>query len=111
MAHQMLVAMNVIDTHRYTRYRDAMSPILRQFGGRFVYDLVVSTVLQSPADHPITRLFSLEFPSRDDRDAFFASADYRRARAEHFEAAVDGYTVIVGFDTAAAAPSNRAPQT
>lgn len=92
--------MNVIDREGYARYRDAMTPILTAMGGSFGYDLVVSEVLRSPVSHPITRLFTMTFPSRAVRERFFADPHYQRARTEHFERAVNGYTVIAERDKA-----------
>jgi len=94
MRFQIIVAMNVTDSERYASYRAAMLPVLDRFGGRFVYDLVVSHVLKSPVEHPITRVFSIAFPSREARVAFFADPAYALARAEHFDAAVSGFTIV-----------------
>ena len=94
MAYEIVIAMNVVDTPMYERYREAMRPILEAFGGAIVYDLVVERVLKSPAAHPITRVFSIRFPSRAQSAAFFGDAGYLAARAKYFEASVAGYSVM-----------------
>lgn len=98
MGYQMFVAMNVTDEPGYERYRAAMRPILESFGGAFVYDVVVARVLKSPAAHPITRVFSIRFPSRERSAAFFADAGYLEVRRRHFEAAVAGYSMMAEME-------------
>lgn len=94
MPHELTIAMNVTDPEGYARYRAAMTPILHRYAGSFVYDMVVSNVLRTPTEHPITRVFTMRFPDRPTREAFFADPDYLSAKAEHFVKAVDGFTVM-----------------
>lgn len=94
MGYQIVIAMNVTDEPGYERYRAAMGPILESFGGAFVYDMAVARVLKSPAAHPITRVFSIRFPSREKAAAFFADAGYLEVRRRHFEASVAGYSIM-----------------
>lgn len=98
MPHTVVIAMNVVDADRYAKYRAAMLPVLAGYGGHFGYDLVVDSVLKAPATHPITRLFSIVFPSRAVREAFFADPAYIAARREHFEISVSGYSVVAEDD-------------
>lgn len=104
MEFQLIIAMNVTDPARYAQYRAAMSPVLARFGGRFEYDLVVSEVLRSPAPHPITRFFTIVFPNRQASESFFADPSYLAAKAAHFAAGVNGFTVVAEHDR----PSGRA---
>lgn len=94
MEFRIIIAMNVTDPARYAQYRAAMIPVLERFGGRFEYDMVISTVLKSPAAHPISRVFMMAFPSRGVSTAFFGDHDYVAAKEAHFYDAVDGFTVI-----------------
>lgn len=103
MPHTIVVAMNVIDADRYAAYRAAMLPILARYGGQFGYDLVVAAVLRSPASHPITRVFTIVFPSRAVREAVFADPEYLAARERHFVPAVNGYSVMAEDDRTAPA--------
>lgn len=100
MPHHIVVAINVVDEHRYESYRAAMLPILHHFGGCFGFDLLVSRVLRSPAPHPINRIFTIQFPSRAARESFFDDPQYRHARLAHFDAAVAGFTLIAEHDSA-----------
>ena len=99
MPIQLIIAMNVTDPDRYAAYRAGMTPILHRFAGDFGYDLVVSEALRAPVAHAITRLFTMEFPSRSVADAFFADPAYRAVREEHFNPSTDGFTVIAQVET------------
>jgi uncharacterized protein (DUF1330 family) len=94
MAFETVVAMNVTDAASYRRYREGMLPILEAYGGGFRHDFVVSEVLRGELTHPVTRVFVIYFRDRASADAFFADPAYKAVRAEHFDGAVDGFTVI-----------------
>lgn len=94
MPYEMLVAMNVHDSAGYGRYRAAMKPILAEYGGAFRHDYVVAQTLATPCEHPVTRIFSIEFPDVAASEAFFADEAYLAVRDEHFVPAVDGYTLL-----------------
>ena len=51
MGYEIVVGWFVTDEAGYQRYRDGMMPILHAHGGAFGYDLRVSQVLRSRADH------------------------------------------------------------
>jgi len=98
--HEILVALRVIDEHRYQRYRDAMTPILHAMGGRFRYDFRVAETLTGDTPEPPNRVFVLSFPDAATKDRFFSDPAYKAARTEHFEPSVGGATVIAAFDIA-----------
>ena len=98
MTHDAIVAMNVTDEAGYARYRDVMAPVLRTHGGRFAHDFRVAETLRTDAPHPVTRVFVLRMPDAAALDAFFADPAYRRAKADHYDAAVDGHTVLAALD-------------
>lgn len=85
---QTLVALDVLDEDEYQKYRDAMSPILHEHGGRFVVDVKLAGVLKLPQQGPVNRLFTIEFPSLERMDAFFSNPDYLAVRKRHFESSV-----------------------
>jgi uncharacterized protein (DUF1330 family) len=82
----LLFALEVADDASYARYREAMTPILESYGGRFGVDFVVSRVLRGP--ERVNRVFSMRFPDRGSQERFFADAAYRAVRSAHFEPAV-----------------------
>jgi uncharacterized protein (DUF1330 family) len=86
--------LHVKDDAGYTRYREAMTPILTRYGGAFGYDLVVGEVKRSEAPHPVNRVFTIRFPDRGTEAGFFADPEYRSVRSRYFEASVGGVTKI-----------------
>lgn len=93
----MLIGLQVSDVAGYRRYREAMAPILRRYGGRFGYDFIVSEVLRSEVEAPINRVFTLVFADEATRERFFSDPEYQAVRAEHFEPAVDSVTKIAEY--------------
>ena len=98
MPFENIVGLHVTDPAGYQRYRDGMTPILTRMGGGFRYDFVVEKALKSEATHPINRVFAIYFPDRATMKAFFADPEYKKIRANHFEPAVAGTTVIAEYD-------------
>ncbi|WP_236596491.1 hypothetical protein [Pseudoalteromonas sp. GCY] len=45
--YEMLVAMEIHNSERYAKYREAMKPILRQYGGGFSNDFHIAETLQT----------------------------------------------------------------
>jgi hypothetical protein len=70
-------------------------PPLLEACGRFVVDVCTTEVLRAPAPGAFNRLFTIRFPSRQKRDAFFADHDYVAIRTRLFEPSVSG-TVWLG---------------
>lgn len=97
---EMMIAMNVVDAEEYRAYRNAMTPLLAQQGGKFRYDFSIAETYSSEAGHTINRVFALSFPDRQARDQFFANPDYLRVRQAHFSKAVAARTLIAEYDLA-----------
>jgi len=98
MAYEILVGLSVKDETGYQRYREGMLPILEAHGGSFGYDFRVSAVLRSRADHDINRVFTIRFPDRAARDAFFSNDAYRAVRSQFFDASVEGVTQLAAYE-------------
>ena len=64
MSYERIMGLNVIDDQEYQRYREAMLPILKKYGGSFGFDFRVSEVLLSKTNNDINRVFTIEFPSK-----------------------------------------------
>ncbi len=94
-ANEILVGVHVVDEAGYAKYRAEMTPLLQAYGGRFVVDVRATEVLLAPAPGAFNRLFAIRFPSRQNRDAFFADQDYVAIRTRLFEPSVSG-TVWLG---------------
>lgn len=85
---EILVGVQVVDEGTYARYRAEMTPLLETHGGRFVVDVRVAEILRAPPGSPFNRLFTIRFPSSQQRDAFFAHPDYLAVRAALFQPSV-----------------------
>ncbi|MEO1646308.1 MAG: DUF1330 domain-containing protein [Chloroflexota bacterium] len=99
MALEMLVGLNVTDDAKYQQYRDHMSPILLEYGGRFGYDFRVSEVLRAEIDAPINRVFTIRFPDKQVMDAFFKDDKYLEAKTTYYDSSVDKTHILATYDT------------
>jgi uncharacterized protein (DUF1330 family) len=88
-----LFGLEVTDDAGYTRYREAMTPILARFGGAFGCDFVVARVLLGPSPR-INRVFTIAFPDAASRERFFADEAYRAVRKQWFEPSVAAVAVL-----------------
>lgn len=91
---ERVMGLNVIDDQGYQRYREAMLPILKTFGGSFGYDFRVSEVLLSKTDDEINRVFTIEFPSKERMEAFFSNPDYVAVQNRYLKNSINSKTVI-----------------
>ena len=98
MTFEMIYGMNVVDDVKYQQYRESIAPLLAEHGGGFRYDFVVSHTLKSEATHPINRVFAIYFPTREQKDAFFANPAYKQVRAALYVNAVNGSTMIAEYE-------------
>jgi len=71
-----------------------MKPLLEAHGGSFGLDLWVAEVLLSSAPQPFNRVFTIRFPSPEQRAAFFAHPDYKVIRKTFFEPSVSAVTEL-----------------
>ena len=97
MAHEMLVGMQITDDAQYARYREAITPILRRFGGGFRYDVKVAELVHTSTEAPINRVFTIHFADVASKDAFFADPAYQQAKAAYFEGAVAATTILAEY--------------
>jgi len=91
---ETLMALNVVDAEQYAQYRARMTPLLEACGGSFGLDVWVAEVLRSPTDKPFNRLFTIVFPSPEQRDAFFSNPEYLAIRQAWFEPSVAAVTEL-----------------
>ena len=98
IGYTQMIGLWVRDQAGYAEYRANMTPILHRYGGEFGTDLEVSRVLK-PAGEELNRIFTIGFPSRAVRDAFFADPAYLAVRAQHFEPAVSRVTRLGEWET------------
>lgn len=86
MAVEILVGVQVTDEVRYEEYRHYMVPILLRFGGRFMIDVKLKSVLKPVAARSINRMFSIRFPSEHALAGFFSDPEYVAVKERVFAA-------------------------
>ena len=91
---ERIMGLNVIDDQEYQRYREAMLPILKTYGGSFGYDFRVSEVLLSKTEDDINRVFTIEFPNKQKMEEFFGNLDYIAVQNRHLKNSINSKTVI-----------------
>lgn len=99
MAFERIMGIDIINEQEYTKYREAMSPILKSFGGSFGFDFKVSEVLKSKTNDHINRVFTISFPSQQDMEDFFSDPDYLIVQKKYFNCSVKSKTVISLHET------------
>lgn len=95
--YEMLVALDVKDDDLYAKYREAMAPILKKFGGGFSYDFTIDRVLRKETENAINRVFTIYFKDEYSKDSFFSDPDYKIAKEKFFEKSVRATTIIAGY--------------
>ena len=88
MAFEMTVGLLVVNQDTYAQYRREMRPLLEEAGGAFRYDFEVARTLQSESGVDINRAFVLQFPSRSNKERFFADPRYVEVKRRLFDPAV-----------------------
>ena len=94
MSYELIVGLNIISDELYSKYREAMTPILKSFGGGFRYDFKVSEVLKNEEGRSINRVFAIFFKDQLCMKEFFSHPDYLKIKSEFFEGSVGDTTII-----------------
>ena len=98
MANEILVGLDILDNQEYTKYREAMIPILSKYGGEFTYDFKVSQVLRSQTKEKINRVFSICFPDILKMEGFFSNDEYLLIKGKYFNSSVGSTTIIASYE-------------
>lgn len=99
MAYEMLVGLKVKDAEKYAQYREAMYPILQNFGGGFRYDFWIQETLRSDSSNPIDRLFVIYFENKEMMNQFFSNPNYLEVKKRFFDSSVEATTIISQYET------------
>jgi len=97
MSYEILVGLNVVDEKIYQQYRTAMKPVLHDYDGDFCYDLKISEVLKSESNENLNRVFTLNFPSVQQKDDFFSDPQYLQVKQKFFDRSVDSITIMASY--------------
>ncbi len=74
MAYYLLISAEITDTDKYTGYRDAVTPLITQFGGRYLVRGGEAEAFAGTYDG--NRLVVLEFESKKAARTFWDSPEY-----------------------------------
>ncbi len=94
MSFERIIGLDVIDDQEYQKYREAILPLLKTYGGAFGYDFRVSEVLLSKTKDDINRVFTIEFPSKFKMEAYFRDPEYIVIQNQHLNNSINSKTVI-----------------
>jgi uncharacterized protein (DUF1330 family) len=92
MAAYLVAQLKVHDPAMFQRYREAVTPLIDRFGGRYRVRGGDLDVLEG--DWPLPRLVIIEFQSRDAARLFYDSPEYQKILPLRQKSA-DGTVVIV----------------
>jgi len=97
---EYLIALYVTDNEMYKKYRTAMFPLLRKYGGDFGYDFKIAEVLKSEVNKPINRVFTIFFEDEKSKEDFFSNEEYLTIKKRFFEESVSSVIEIAKYDKA-----------
>ena len=98
MAIERLVALQVTKDDQYSKYREKMTPILKEHNGDFGYDFKIEEVLKSEINKPINRVFTIKFKSEFDMESFFSNKEYLKIKEAYFVASVSSVIEIAKYE-------------
>jgi uncharacterized protein (DUF1330 family) len=94
MGFERIMGLHVINDEEYQKYREAMEPILNSVGGCFGFDFKISEVLRSKTENEINRVFTIEFPDKNEMEKFFSRPDYLAIKNKYLDNSIKSKTVI-----------------
>jgi len=98
MAHEIIVGLEILDNIEYSKYREAMTPILTEHKGKFTYDFEISEVLKSQPKDKINRVFILSFIDENKMNEFFSNPEYLLIKNKYFSSSVGSTTIISSYN-------------
>ncbi|MFT5835661.1 MAG: hypothetical protein ACI9RG_000554 [Sulfurimonas sp.] len=97
MRFERVVGLYVTDDDMYAKYREAMLPILKTFGGGFSYDFKIAEVLKSEVPEKINRVFVIYFKDEESMNLFFSNEKYLEVKQKYFIPSVLDATEIARY--------------
>jgi uncharacterized protein (DUF1330 family) len=98
LPYERCVGLEITDPALYQQYREAMAPILENYGGYFRYDFQVAETLRAETPAPINRIFILAFKDKASHDAFYKDPAYLKVREAFFNPAVKSITLLTSYE-------------
>jgi len=97
MSYEMLVGLHVTNDKIYQEYREAMKPILAEYGGGFKCDFKVSETLFPTDNKDINRVFIIYFDDENTMECFFAHPDYLKVKEKYFQNSVSNTVIFSSY--------------
>ena len=104
MPGYLVANLDVRDPALYARYRDAVEPIVAQFGGRYL--VRGGHVDAREGGLSLKRLVILEFASLDQARRFYESEEYRPAKQLRLDSCVSDVVLVEGYRESVAPPAS-----
>ncbi|WP_127714368.1 DUF1330 domain-containing protein [Halobacteriovorax sp. HLS] len=98
MSYEMIVGLDIKNDEKYSQYREAMTPLLEEYGGGFRYDFKVAETLKNEEGRVINRVFAIFFKSKESMNDFFSNTNYREIKKTYFEESVLATTIISEYN-------------
>lgn len=95
MAAYLVGQLKITDPKMYERYREAVTPLVDRFGGRFLVRGGALEVLEG--DWPLTRLVVIEFQSSAAARHFYESSEYQKILPLRNEASRGSIAIVEGI--------------
>jgi len=94
MAAYMIARVRVTDSERYRQYVAATPPTIAKYGGRFIVRGGQTVTLEGSEE--TRRVVILEFPSREQAQAWYTSDGYQAAKKLRAGAAEGDFLMVEG---------------
>ncbi|WP_411824605.1 DUF1330 domain-containing protein [Leptospira sp. 'Mane'] len=98
LSYETVVGLEIKDENLYTSYRQAMTPLLKNYEGGFRYDFKIQETLINEDGKPINRVFLIFFKNKDKKDKFFSDPEYLKIRETYFTPSVGSATIISEYE-------------
>jgi uncharacterized protein (DUF1330 family) len=95
MAGYIIANIDIHDSEMFARYRDAVAPLIAQFGGRYL--IRGADIAHAEGKLPFKRLVVLEFPSVAEAKRFYNSAEYAPVLKLRLDSATSDLGFVEGY--------------
>ena len=95
MSGYLIANVDVHDRETVEKYRDAVAPLIAQFGGRYL--VRGGEVRNVEGDFGLKRLVVIEFPSLDDAQRFYDSPEYAPILKLRLDSSVSDLVLVAGY--------------
>jgi uncharacterized protein (DUF1330 family) len=96
MSAYIVVDSKIIDPEQQALYREVAGPIVQQFGGEYLARGGKLSVKETKRGKP-ERLVIVKFPSFEQAELFYNSAEYKKALAISDKAAERTFSIVEGL--------------